>query len=44
MALATAQYALWSCLGTTMDIQVALRDAPSLWWQQVSRSFQISLF
>ncbi|MHB9036877.1 MAG: MBL fold metallo-hydrolase [Armatimonadota bacterium] len=44
MALTTAQYALWSCLGTMMDIGVALRDTPSLWWRQTDRPFQLSLF
>lgn len=36
MALTTAQYALWSCLGVSMDINVALRDVPSLWWRDDS--------
>jgi len=44
LALATAQYTLWSCLGTTMDISVALRDIPSLWWRQTDRPFQLSFF
>ncbi|MEN6356482.1 MAG: MBL fold metallo-hydrolase [Armatimonadota bacterium] len=34
IALTTAQYALWSCLGITMDIKVALRDVPSLCWKE----------
>lgn len=34
IALSTAQYLLWTCLGTTMDIQVAVRDVPSLWWNR----------
>ena len=44
VALTTAQYLLWSCLGTTMDIGVALRDAPSLEWRERERPVQLSLF
>lgn len=44
VALSTAQYLLWSCLGTTMDIHVALRDVPSLEWQEQERPVQFSLF
>jgi len=44
VALTTAQYALWSSLGTTMDIQVAARDYPSLWWRSVDHSPQLNLF
>ncbi|MCX6345648.1 MAG: MBL fold metallo-hydrolase [Armatimonadetes bacterium] len=32
IALSTAQYLLWTCLGTTLDMHVALRDIPSVWW------------
>ncbi|MCE5323214.1 MBL fold metallo-hydrolase [bacterium] len=34
IALTTAEYALWRCLGVSMDIKVALRDVPSLWWRE----------
>lgn len=34
MALVTAQYMLWTCLGIKMDIAVAQRDTPSLWWHK----------
>ncbi|MCE5198827.1 MAG: MBL fold metallo-hydrolase [Armatimonadota bacterium] len=44
MALTTAQYLLWSCLGTTMDIDVALRDVPSLCWRQADHAAQLGLF
>jgi phosphoribosyl 1,2-cyclic phosphodiesterase len=33
IALSTAQYLLWTCFGTTIDLQVASRDVPSLWWK-----------
>lgn len=34
IALTTTQYLLWTCLGTKMEIDVALRDRPSLWWRK----------
>lgn len=43
IALATVQYLLWTCLDTTMDIQVARRDEPSLNWYQDDRTFKASM-
>ncbi|MCL4499553.1 MAG: MBL fold metallo-hydrolase [Chloroflexi bacterium] len=34
IALAATEHFLWTCLDTPMDIQVARRDVPSLWWQR----------
>lgn len=44
IALTTAQYMLYTCLGTPMDVQVALRDVPSLTWRQKEGPYQMSLF
>jgi phosphoribosyl 1,2-cyclic phosphodiesterase len=44
IALATAQYLLWACSGAPMDISVALRDVPSLSWEQTTSRYQLSLF
>lgn len=43
LALATAQYAAWSSLGTTLDIHVARRDVPSLYWTSRGKPVQFSL-
>jgi len=43
-ALTTAQYLLWSCLGTSLDMRVAARDVPSLSWRQADRPYQLALF
>ncbi len=43
LALAEAQYAIWSTLGAVADIQVALRDCPSLTWHRETHPFQLSL-
>lgn len=44
IALAAAEHFLWTCTGTRMDLEVARRDVPSLWWRHDARSFQLSLF
>lgn len=44
IARARAEHSLYACLGTPMDLDVALRDVPSLVWRQSDRSFQLSLF
>lgn len=44
IALATAQHLLWTCSGAPMDISVAQRDVPSLYWQQTTNRYQLSLF
>ena len=44
MALVTAQYLLWTCLGTTLDIAVAQRDIPSLWWRREAYQLKFSKF
>lgn len=36
IALSTVQYLLWTCLGISMEIAVALRDKPSVWWRRDS--------
>ncbi len=43
VALAATQYLLWKCLGVAMNVQVAQRDVPSLWWKQGPRQFKLSL-
>lgn len=42
-ALVTAQYLLWTCLGVRMDISVAKRDVPSLWWQRNSHQLKFMM-
>lgn len=33
IALSTTQYLLWTCLGIKIEVDVVLRDRPSLWWK-----------
>jgi len=44
IALSTAQYLLWTCSGAPLNIEVALRDIPSLHWRQPQTPLQLSLF
>ncbi|MEN6371786.1 MAG: MBL fold metallo-hydrolase [Armatimonadota bacterium] len=44
LALSTAKATLSSCLKSTMTVEVALRDVPSLTWGTERRIFQLSLF
>ena len=40
IALAAAEHLLWTCLGTSIDIDIARRDAPSLWWKAGVGNFE----
>lgn len=44
LALSSARAALSGCMKSTMTVDVALRDVPSLVWRTERRTFQLSLF